>query len=158
MLKQIATLYSRYLWKQFEASTRHPAESQQRVLQRLLKNNARTAFGKKHGFDSTRTVADYQQRTPIQTFTGFSPWVDRIAAGEKAVLTGEPVVFFNKSSGTSGKPKLIPVTQTWIKETGRLRKIWGGLAAAEHPNLLSGKAISIVYSANGGKTEGGIEY
>lgn len=158
MLKLIGTLYTRYLWKQFEATTHRPAETQQRVLNRLLRNNAQTAFGREHGFDSIRTVADFQKRTPIQSFSGFSPWVDRIAAGEKAVLTREPVVFFNKSSGTSGKPKLIPVTQSWIKETGRLRKIWGGLAAAEHPHLLSGKAISIVYSANGGMTEGGIEY
>lgn len=158
MLKQLGTLYTRYLWKRFDATTHRPAETQQRVLNRLLKNNAQTAFGKEYGFGSIRTVADFKKRTPIQTFTGFSPWVDRIAAGEKAVLTAEPVVFFNKSSGTSGKPKLIPVTQSWIKETGRLRKIWGGLAAAEHPHLLSGKAISIVYSANGGKTEGGIEY
>lgn len=158
MLKQIGALYTRYLWKQFEATTHRPAETQQHVLNRLLKNNARTAFGKEYGFDSIRTPADFQRRIPIQSFTGFSPWVDRIAAGEKAVLTAEPVVFFNKSSGTSGKPKLIPVTQTWINETGRLRKIWGGLASANHPRLLSGKAISIVYSANGGKTEGGIEY
>lgn len=158
MLKQLGTLYTRFLWKQFEATTHRPAETQQRVLNRLLKNNAQTAFGKEHGFDAMRTVADFKRGTPIQSFSGFDPWVDRIAAGEKAVLTQEPVVFFNKSSGTSGKPKLIPVTQTWVNETGRLRKIWGGRVAADHPQLLSGKAISIVYSANGGKTDGGIEY
>lgn len=158
MLKQVATLYTRHLWKQFEATTHRPAETQQRVLTRLLKYNAQTAFGKEHGFEAMRTVADFKRGTPIRSFAGFDPWVDRIAAGEKSVLTREPVIFFNKSSGTSGKPKLIPVTQTWVNETGRLRKIWGGRAADQHPPLMDGKAISIVYSAEGGQTAGGIPY
>lgn len=158
MLQFLGSLYARRLWLKFEAGLRRPAETQERYLFNLLRANADTAFGREHGFGSIRTVAEYQQRTPIRSFAGLSPWVDRVAAGNRAELTSEPITFFNQSSGTSGKPKLIPVTESWVKETGRLRMIWGGLTAKAHPGLMAGKTISIVYAAYGGKTAGGIEY
>jgi hypothetical protein len=158
MLQFLSTLYTRRLWRGFEASLRHPAQAQHDFLMRVVRENADTSFGREHGFASIRSVADYRKQVPIRTFSELSPWVDRVAAGAKGELTSEPVTFFNQSSGTSGKPKLIPVTESWVKETGRLRLIWGGLTRQAHPRLISGKAISIVYAAYGGKTSGNIEY
>lgn len=158
ILRALATLQAKRLWKAFEAATRNPAETQKQLLLRLVGENAATVFGQEHGFATIRSVADYQKQVPIRDFSGLSPWIDRIADGQKAILTREPIIFFNQSSGTSGKPKLIPVNQSWISDTGRLRRIWGGLAMAAQPKLMSGKSISIVYAASGGRTSGGIEY
>lgn len=158
MIEQLGALYGRYLWRQFEKTTHRPEATQLGLLQAILKKNERTAFGVEHGFRSIRTVAEYQKAVPIRKYSALSPWVDRVAAGEKAVLTQEPVVFFNMSSGTSGKPKLIPVTKSWMKETARLRMIWGTRTSRAHPALMSGKTISIVYAGNCGETTGGIPY
>jgi hypothetical protein len=155
--ERLTAWYGAYLWRQFEGATRDPAGVQQRVLHSILRRNAGTAFGVAHGFKSVRSVADFQKAVPIRKYDGFSDWVERVAAGEQAVLTGEPVVFFNQSSGTAGKPKLIPVTRSAIRETGRLRVIWGTRTSRMHPQLLRGKSISVVY-ADGGKTPGGIQY
>lgn len=158
MIEKLGTLYGEWLWKRFERAARRPAETQRNLLRQILKANAGTAFGREHGFASIASPEDYRRRVPIRLFKALSGWVERVAAGESGVLTREPVVFFNQSSGTSGKQKLIPVTQSWIRDTGRLRMIWGTCASRAHPGLMAGKTISVVYAASGGTTSGGIEY
>lgn len=157
-MQQLGTYYGLWLWRHFERATRHPEDTQRRLLAKILKDNADTAFGRAHGFASIKTIEDYRQAVPIRPFNGLADWVTRIEAGEAGVLTKEPVIFFNQSSGTSGKQKLIPVTRRWLRDTGRLRMIWGVLAARAHPGLLSGKTVSVVYAASGGATVGGTEY
>ncbi len=158
MMQTLAAWYGAWLWRNFERASRNPEAVQRRLLANILHANADTAFGRSHGFSSIKSLAEYQQAVPIRTFKGLSAWVDRIEAGEPAVLTRDPVVFFNQSSGTSGKQKLIPVTRQWIQDTGRLRMTWGALATQAHPGLMSGKTVSVVYAASGGNTSGGIEY
>lgn len=154
---RLVACYGAYLWGQFQRATRDPVGVQQRVLRSIVQRNAGTAFGGAHGFQAIRSVADFQNAVPVRRFAGLQEWVDRIAGGEQGVLTHEPVVFFNQSSGTAGKPKLVPVTRSAIRETGRLRVIWGTRTSRAHPQLLRGKSISVVY-ADGGKTSGGIPY
>lgn len=158
MIEHLGALYGRYLWTQFEKKTHQPAEVQLALLSSILKKNAATLFGRQHGFQSIHSVADFQKAVPMRKFSGLSKWVDQVAAGEPNVLTQEPVVFFNQSSGTSGKPKLIPVTKSWMRESSRLRLIWGTRTSRAHPQLMSGKTISVVYAASGGATAGGIPF
>ncbi len=155
--ERLLAYYGAYLWGRFQQASRDPAGVQQRLLRSIVQRNAGTAFGVAHGFNSISSVADFQRAVPIRKYSGMLEWVERIAAGEQTVLTSEPVVFFNQSSGTAGKPKLIPVTRSAIRETSRLRVIWGTRTSRAHPQLLRGKSISIVYG-DGGKTAGGIPY
>ena len=158
MLSYLAGLYAQRLWHQFDSATHNPKDSQLRLLQRILATNRGTSFGQEHSFNRIRTVAEYRAALPIRQFSDFAPWIDRVAEGTQNVLTRERIDFFNLSSGTSGKPKLIPVTRTWEQETSRLRMLWGGLAHKSHPNLLDGRTISVVFSAREGQTDGGIPY
>lgn len=89
------------------------------LLQRLLGRDRDTAFGKVHDFARLRTVADWQAAVPIRTYEAVEPWIERAAHGEPDVLTSEPVIFFRKSSGTTGASKKLPVTAS--SETADLR-------------------------------------
>ena len=75
----------------FERATAEPDRAQATALRELLERSARTVFGREHGFDAIRTPAEYRRAVPLRDYEGFRPYVERIIAGEAAVLTAEPV-------------------------------------------------------------------
>src|SRR5690242_20202702 len=84
------------------------------VLADLLAFNAKTEFGREHGFDRIRTLADFQRAVPIQDYGTLSASIERMAAGERNVLTADdPAVYFT-SSGSTGAHKKIPVTPRFM--------------------------------------------
>src|SRR5687767_11662757 len=47
------------------------ARVQERVLLRLVRHASHTRFGRDHGFEHIRTVADFQQRVPLRDYEAF---------------------------------------------------------------------------------------
>ena len=83
---------------------------QEELLAKRLADAADTAFGRDHGFKEIRTIADYRQRVPIRTYDEISPYVERAAGGERAVLTRDEPIAYYKTSGSTGAAKKIPAT------------------------------------------------
>jgi len=96
----------------FGSALANPEEVQRRLLLELLKQNQGCAFGRQYGFDSIRDAREYQARVPLATYDDLESWIERIKSGENGVLTGEPVLAFEKSSGSASAAKYIPYTQT----------------------------------------------
>ncbi|KJE21072.1 GH3 auxin-responsive promoter-binding protein [Frankia torreyi] len=91
------------------------AEHQRMVLDDLVDRNAGTAFGRRHGLAAVRTLDDLRAAVPVQTFADHAPWIERMAAGERRVLTArDPVVYFT-SSGSTGERKKIPITADFMR-------------------------------------------
>ena len=107
-VSQLSGLKGRWSWRRFESATRHPEEVQWYLLQRILKSNRDTAYGREHGFSAMRSVEDFQGGVPIADYESFRPWVDKVKSGERGVLTAEEPYMFALTSGTSGQPKSIP--------------------------------------------------
>jgi len=97
---------------EFESALANPEEVQRRLLLDLLRLNRDCAFGRQYGFQSISTVREYQDRVPVVGYDDLAPWIERIKAGESSVLTSEPVLAFEKSSGSASAAKYIPYTQT----------------------------------------------
>ena len=91
----------------FDVAAARPASNQRRVLMRIIRKNEDTEFGREHGFSSIRTDDDFRRRVPIQEYEGFRPYVNRIIAGEKKILTVEDPHMLTLSSGTTGDPKIV---------------------------------------------------
>jgi hypothetical protein len=98
--------------RQFATALANPEEVQRRLLIDLLKKNRTSAFGRQYGFESIGSVREYQDRVPVATYDDLAPWIERIQSGEREVLTNEPVLAFEKSSGSASAAKYIPYTQT----------------------------------------------
>ncbi|MFG1665891.1 GH3 auxin-responsive promoter family protein [Streptomyces sp. Y7] len=99
------------------AALDHPEDVQRDLLDRILRRNADTAFGREHGLASVRGLDDLRRAVPIRTHEALMPWVERAMGGEQAVLTAdEPVVYFS-SSGSTGREKHIPVTRSYLRWT-----------------------------------------
>lgn len=88
---------------------------QQRVFESLLSSLAGTALGKDLQLDKIRAVQGFATAVPVTQYSFYEPYVERIRAGEQRVMTKHGVAWFGKTAGTtSGKSKLVPVTQDFI--------------------------------------------
>ena len=158
LVSRLLGLQGGLAWRSFDRATRDPDATQLHLLQRILKSNAETAFGRDHNFSSINSFEDYRSAVPLGDYEAVRPWVDRIMAGEKAVLTRDDPYLFAMTSGTAGQPKLIPVTQATSKFVGALSRLWLYRNTVDHPGVLDGKALVIVSPAIEGYTDSGIPY
>ncbi|MBP6978850.1 MAG: GH3 auxin-responsive promoter family protein [Lentimicrobiaceae bacterium] len=96
---------------------KNPHEVQQDWFHRLITTAAKTAWGKKYGYDSIRSYQDYADRVPISDYESFKTQIARVRQGEQNILWPSPIHWFARSSGTTGdKSKFIPVSQESLKE------------------------------------------
>jgi len=95
---------------QFRRALQQPEIAQYKLLQTYLDQNAQTAFGQAHGFDSIRSYEDFKKRVPLMDYEDLEPWIEQIRRGEANVLTREPVTHLIPTSGSTGARKLIPFT------------------------------------------------
>jgi hypothetical protein len=141
----------------FEAATRRPREAQARLLRTLLRDNADTVFGRQHGFGDL-TPAEYARRVPVRDYEALRPYVARVIAGEPRVLTAEAPFTFASTSGTTGEPKLVPVTPRSARAMAALMRLWTFHALRAHPAMLDHRILTIVGAAVEGLTPGGLPY
>ena len=116
--------------RKFDRALGEPKQKQRQILLQLLQKNANSQYGKKYDFASIRSVAEYQLRVPVVAYDDLVEWIERTKAGEANVLTTEPVLMFEKSSGSAAAAKYIPYTRslraqfqaalgTWITDMHR---------------------------------------
>ncbi|MEB3237174.1 MAG: GH3 auxin-responsive promoter family protein [Candidatus Sericytochromatia bacterium] len=144
--------------RRFEAALRDPAAAQARVLAALCSRNAETAFGKAHGFAAIRTAADWRRAVPLGDYETHRPWVERLLAGERGVLTREEPDSYCITSGSTGAPKLIPVSHAWREGYAAQTRLWIRGALRDHPRIFAGRIMALVSPAVEGLTEGGMPY
>jgi hypothetical protein len=150
-------LFSRS-WKAFEHAIDHPREIQIARLLAIVGRARDTSFGKEHGFADIRSFDDYRARVPIRSYDQIEPWLMRMVAGEDNVLIPDRPYFFGRSSGTTGTPKYIPVTEMYVSEYRRPRRVWARQVMQAFPGLVRGKILTIHSPRIEGRTPGGVAY
>ncbi|MGF1674639.1 MAG: GH3 auxin-responsive promoter family protein [Rivularia sp. (in: cyanobacteria)] len=158
ILKLAVKLQGKYLAKQLDITATKPKETQQKFLLNLLNKNQNTVFGREHNFSQIKTEQDYRKAVPIRDYEQLRPYCDRVIKGEQSVLTTEQPFMLNTTSGTTGKPKYIPVTKQSEKLTSELMRQWLYRILLDHPQFLDFASAGIVSSAIEGYTASGIPY
>ena len=119
--------------------------------------NAETAFGRAHGFGAIGSIEDFRARVPIRSYEEFRPWLDRVADGEPAVLTREPVIAFEETGGSTSGRKLIPYTASSLLAFRAAVLPWLAGLADRRPAAFGGKAyVAISPVARQPRSIGGI--
>jgi hypothetical protein len=103
-------------WLRYRAAWRNPRRAQERILFRFLRRNAGSDYGRKFGYANIKSIGQFQERVPIVAYDDLEPWIDRIGRGSPGVLTTEPVLFLEKTSGSSNAAKYIPYTKSLLRE------------------------------------------
>jgi hypothetical protein len=90
-----------------------PAATQEAQLLALVRKAAGTRFGRDHGFDRIRSVADFQRAVPLRKYDSFwrDYWQGAFPRLDGVSWPG-PTPYFAVTSGTTGDvTKYIPVTR-----------------------------------------------
>lgn len=146
------------LLRDFDRATRDPRATQATLLARLLRNNQRTQYGEEHRFSAISTPDAFARAVPVCTFNDLAPYVERMKKGEGNILTRDQPVRFNVTSGTTDKPKYVPVTRKGQAVVAETSYQWLYRAWRDHPSLLDQSILCISSAAVEGQTEAGLPY
>jgi hypothetical protein len=130
--------------RRFNAVSSAPAESQRRLLREILRTNADTEFGRRHGFADITTFREFQERVPICDYEDLEPYIQAAMQGRPAQLTRHPPVLFTTTSGTTGARKYIPMTREGKRSKSRLMWVWLAALFRDHPGIVGGRILSVV--------------
>ncbi|MBI3165302.1 MAG: GH3 auxin-responsive promoter family protein [Chloroflexi bacterium] len=127
---------SRKAARDFETASHHVEETQAHILQKYLAKNHNTEYVNR----SIGTQGSSACHLPLTTYDDYIPYIERIADGEKNVLTRDPVQLFELSSGSTSASKMIPYTRTLKREFGFALSAWITDLYTHHPDLMTGPA------------------
>jgi hypothetical protein len=149
---------ARRLVKQFEKATQQPLQVQERTLLEKIRRNESSEFGREHGFKNLRTMEDFRRAMPVRDYSYFEPYVARVKDGDLSAMFGpeESLMMFALTSGTTGKPKYIPITESFLRAYRRSSLLWGAYAYYSHPLMLENKILPIVSSIQEEVTSRGV--
>jgi hypothetical protein len=141
---------SRALAEEFLRLTQRAREAQRSRLLDLIRRNADSAFGRDHHFGEIRTAEDFRRRVPIRGYEGHEPYIDRVRNGELQALfgPGTKVLMFAMTSGTTARPKTIPVTEESLQNYRDGWTIWGIRAFDDHPEMMKRGLMPILQLAS----------
>ncbi|MBZ0185919.1 MAG: GH3 auxin-responsive promoter family protein, partial [Candidatus Obscuribacterales bacterium] len=141
-----------------ENASRNPRKAQASRLSQILGNNSSTVFGKEHRFQSISSGSDYARAVPIRDYEEFRPYIEPVTQGQKNILTAEDPFMFATTSGTTGQPKYVPITDGFMHEYRQASIVSGYLLYKYFPGIARGMALSMISPAEEGRLESGIPY
>lgn len=145
----------------FRAAVKDPATAQKQALRRVLEaaRGTRQLRGIR-ALDGPVTAKAFQDALPMATYDGMAHDIDAVAAGKRGVLTRAPVRFFERSGGSSGAQKLIPVTDAFLADVRAGLAAWLSALFQAEPGVQRGRAYwsisPLPQTAAAAETSGGI--
>lgn len=135
----------------FEKYKSDPDSKNIEILLKIINDNKDTEYGRKYRFAEVRNIDDYRKLVPLSTFDNYAEMVYReLEKGESNLHSVYGVSQYNKSSGTMGNPKKIPMSSTsmdlFIKVTGEYPLSIAKAKLGE--KAISGKMLSIVEASS----------
>lgn len=125
-------------WLAFLAASRRVRRTQRRLMARLLRRNAATAYGREHQFAAVSSPEDFRT-LPLTEYEDYLEAVSAIAAGRAEVLTSERVELLQPTSGSTAATKRIPYTRSLRREFQAAIEPWIASLYLAFPALLAGR-------------------
>jgi len=144
-------------YKSFYEKTHHCEKTQTQTLLNIILDNKNTDFGKDNSFEKIKTYEDFKQCVPVQDYESLRSYINRQEKDQniKGILS-KPIVMFNKTSGTTAAPKLLPLTDEALANFKTNQQVSSFIQHCAQPLAYSGKIVGIVSPALESKSEHGI--
>jgi sterol desaturase/sphingolipid hydroxylase (fatty acid hydroxylase superfamily) len=133
---------------------RNPMRVQRALLARIIAQNRGTAFGLRHEFAHLRCYEDFARRVGVSDFEQLRPFVDAQIGGT-AALTHESPVCYVRTSGTTGRPKDLPLTAAHLRSLRRIQRTSIALQHRSCAEAFDGSILAIVSPAHEGTLHNG---
>lgn len=113
--------------KQLSEKTANAHKIQRELLFSLLEKNKDTVYGKKYDFADIHSPEAYQQMVPLTDYGDYDAYIQQMLKGKANILTAEPPIYYCISSGSTGGPKYLPVSEAdlWVHYYGIYGAVFG---------------------------------
>ena len=123
--------------------TYNPMRSQEEFVIRMMRENAKTVYGRKNGFKTIRNMDDFRNSLPLTTYDDYLPYIERIANGERNILTAYLTEHISTMDG-DGEGRLLPQSR-WSVQTSYDYSFSAGFYIAGQQGLLTdGMTLNLV--------------
>ncbi|MBR6522560.1 MAG: GH3 auxin-responsive promoter family protein [Oscillospiraceae bacterium] len=124
-----------------------PMKHNEALLMQMLEMNKDTEFGKKMGFADMHSIEDFQRKMPITTYDDYVEYILRMTEnGENGLFFAEDIHHYNRTSGTTGTPKRIPMSdqalETFVQYTEYCHL--GVIESTIGPDFTNGRHIRLM--------------
>lgn len=97
-------------------SLQNPPQAQEQILNELIKKYDTTEYGKNHNTSNISSVKEYQKNFPIMDYKAFLPYFAKVKEGNYKAILSEPAECWVMTRGSTGQSKVLPATQTHLKQ------------------------------------------
>lgn len=131
-------------YHQAVAAAKDPQRTQQETLLKILKTHQNTDFGRQFGFSAIKSVEDFRTKLPVFEYEDLRPYIEKQELTKRPVLNAENPVLYAVTSGTTGKPKYIPVLKSTLNNFKKIQGFFTASLLQEHTEALRGRIAAIV--------------
>ena len=146
------------LWRPFLRLTRAPDFTQGAVLKSILNRHRDTRFGREHKFATIASPEEYAARVPLQSYETLRPYIEQQQLGTHRQLTAEDPILFAQTSGTTGRPKYIPILPQTVTSAKRNQRLFAYCLHSALPAVFHGKTLAFVSPAVEGALPSGVPF
>lgn len=123
-----------------EDITYTPMRSQEEFVMRMVRENAKTEYGQKHGFEHIHTMEEFCRYIPLTSYDDYVPYIERIANGKRNVLTAYLTEHISKLDECRQLPQ-----SRWSVQTAYDYSFCAGFYMAGHYGYLTdGMTLNLV--------------
>ncbi|QIR40034.1 GH3 auxin-responsive promoter family protein [Tolypothrix sp. PCC 7910] len=127
-------------YKRFDQALAHPELTQLSVQQEICDRLIASDYGKAL---KIRSIADWQD-VPIVDYDALEHWILGHKKRQQIPLTTEPILFYEKTSGSSGAIKWIPYTQSLRRSFNQMFCVWADDLIKNGPRFTTGKIYACI--------------
>ena len=132
-----------FLWNPFIRKTHHPQIIQDKLLQKIIDKNKDTRFGRAHDFASIDSYQSFCQAVPVHTYEDLRTYIESQENEKEPGLNAEQPVMYSQTSGTTGKPKYIPVLPSTLSRYKFSQALFAWVQYSGAPGIYQGKVLAI---------------
>lgn len=141
----------RDLWNGVQSSFSDPDGINSKVLFQILRDNEGTEYGRSHDFAGIKSYDDYRKKVPLTVFDNYADMVYKeLETGAKNLYSVYDIRQYNKSSGTMGNPKKIPMSSKSMDYVMGYQMSMPIVIASEKfgPAVAEGKFLSVMEASS----------
>jgi|SRR3989339_1109507 len=91
----------------FSSALENIEKTQRNILLDNIRRNENTEFCRRFNFERIKNIQDYRNKIPILNYEDYQEFIVKIMDGEQKVLTSEPVLLLEPTSGSTSPSKFI---------------------------------------------------
>lgn len=134
----------------WEESIKEPDIHQRKVLQSLLQEYARTEYGEQHEANGIQSPEEFRKNFPAIRYSSIKPLFEQVKQGDFRVFLPEKPLSWVLTRGTTGEPKVFPITTRHLREIFECgsRAVLNYALSSGGTFMLDGKVLNLGFPSN----------